>query len=366
MNDSGRLFAAAPEWPLQDTEAVDNCPVCASPRRHVLHAELRDIVFETAPGGWTLVACEACSCAYLSRRPTRDTLGRAYSTYYTHEGSRSSTSQAALGRIGKLRKTLANGQRNRIYGSRLRPSLDILGTLAARLLPSARERVEREAPGLLGVRPARPGQSRLLDIGSGSGRLLSLARSAGWAAVGVEPDPTAAAVARSNGNEILASDVHELPATLNGSFERIVLSHVIEHVYDPVALLRQCRRLLQPAGTLWLETPNLDSLGHEIFGADWRGLEPPRHLVLFRRGVMSAMLESAQFARVVYSEPRDVAPILFEISARIREGRRNGTHVLSALSSDQREEVVQAARRAQRRLRLEPERAEYITLEARA
>ena len=368
MNGVRESLGAAPmlDWPVQDTETVDLCPACASLRRHPLHADLRDIAFASAPGAWTLVACDACACAYLSRRPTPDTLGRAYATYYTHEGSQSALGQARLGRIGKLRKTLANGHRNRVYGSRLRPSLDLLGALAARLLPAARARVEREAPGLLGVRPKKHGESKLLDIGSGSGRLLDLARSAGWVAIGIEPDPTAAAVARSNGNQIIAASVEELPARLNGSFERIVLSHVIEHVANPLALLRHCRRLLAPDGTLWLETPNLDSLGHEFFGADWRGLEPPRHLVLFRRAGMSALLESAGFAHVAYSAPRDMAPMLFEISAQIRVGRRNGTHALSAVPADERAQVAHAARRAQRRLRLEPERAEYITLEARA
>jgi hypothetical protein len=32
---------------------------------------------------------------------------------------------------------------------------------------------------------------------------------------------------------------------------------------------------------LVLTTPNLESVGHRRFGADWRGLEPPRHLHVF-------------------------------------------------------------------------------------
>jgi len=352
-------------WPANDTEAVATCPVCASASRHRLHEGLRDITFQSAPGAWTLVDCDDCGCAYLERRPTPATIGRAYATYYTHEGAAAATPQPAGASVGNLRKALANGYRNRVYGSRLRPSLGVLGTLASKLSPSARGRVEREAPGLLGVRPPRPGESRLLDIGSGSGRLLKLARSAGWVAMGVEPDPSAAAVAREGGIEIVAADVGELPAAMDGSIDRIVLSHVIEHVYDPGALLRHCRRLLKPDGVLWLETPNLDSAGHEVFGADWRGLEPPRHLVLFRRRGLTLLLRAAGFSRISPCAPRDMARVLFEISARIRVGRETGTRTLGDLSADARASVDAAARQAQAVVCLDPERAEYITLEAR-
>lgn len=65
------------------------------------------------------------------------------------------------------------------------------------------------------------------------------------------------------------------------SFDVIVMNHVIEHVYDPVATLVECRRLLAPEGKIIIITPNLKSYGHEIYGEDWRALEPPRHLHLF-------------------------------------------------------------------------------------
>jgi 2-polyprenyl-3-methyl-5-hydroxy-6-metoxy-1,4-benzoquinol methylase len=96
--------------------------------------------------------------------------------------------------------------------------------------------------------------------------------------MGIEPDEEAVRAGNARGVKIVAHHLYELPASFDGTFERIMLSHVIEHVRDPIAMLSRCRQLLAPGGTLWLETLNLSGVGHEERGADWRGLEPPRHL----------------------------------------------------------------------------------------
>ena len=60
-------------------------------------------------------------------------------------------------------------------------------------------------------------------------------------------------------------------------FDFITLRHVIEHVFDPVALINSCYALLNDSGILWIETPNGKSAGYDIYKSSWRGLEPPRH-----------------------------------------------------------------------------------------
>jgi 2-polyprenyl-3-methyl-5-hydroxy-6-metoxy-1,4-benzoquinol methylase len=43
------------------------------------------------------------------------------------------------------------------------------------------------------------------------------------------------------------------------------MNHVIEHVSDPLALLRECYRILSPGGYVGIVTPNVKSLAHRLF-----------------------------------------------------------------------------------------------------
>jgi len=142
-------------------------------------------------------------------------------------------------------------------------------------------------------------------------------------------------------------------------FDVITLNHVIEHVHDPIAVLRACHRLLKPGGRLWLETPNVDSLGLARFGRNWRGLETPRHLVLFgRRGLRQACMAAG------FAMPRDLprpSPCL-DIY-RASQAMANGLPPQRAEAASGA--LKRAARRAALLGRVRPARREFLTMEAR-
>jgi SAM-dependent methyltransferase len=360
-----RADAAPAEWAADELETLEACPVCHSPHATVLHDRLKDYVFSAAGGHWRLVSCGGCGVAYLNPRPSPATIGRAYATYYTHGGT-TPPRGARLGVKAWLRRALANGYRDAIYGTRLRPTLGPLGALVAQLSPSFRNAIENESPGLVGVRPKRLGQSKVLDVGCGNGLSLLRARDAGWHAIGVEPDPDAVATASARGMEVIAPRIDDVPASFNGSFERILLSHVIEHVHDPLAMLRHCHRLLEPGGTLWMETPNLSSFGHASFGADWRGLEPPRHLVLFRPDSLEALLKEAGFDRIRHSRPREVWVYLFHHSIETQRKRVAEESTAVAAPPTSAETLAHYLRRARDAVSRTPAQAEFITVVATA
>jgi len=137
--------------------------------------------------------------------------------------------------------------------------------------------------------------ARLLDVGCGAGEFLAHARVLGWNVTGLEVDPGAAKLAATLGIEVVQAPLEHagIPST---SFDAVTMNHVIEHLHDPEATLREVHRVLRPGGVLWLATPNIDSPLLRRIGARWRGLEPPRHLLLFNRRALSAMLEAAGFA----------------------------------------------------------------------
>jgi SAM-dependent methyltransferase len=69
----------------------------------------------------------------------------------------------------------------------------------------------------------------------------------------------------------------------------------LEHVHQPLRVLREARRLLVTGGTLVISVPNIDSLPFRWFGAAWFGLDLPRHLTHFTPPTLRLMLEKAGF-----------------------------------------------------------------------
>jgi 2-polyprenyl-3-methyl-5-hydroxy-6-metoxy-1,4-benzoquinol methylase len=106
---------------------------------------------------------------------------------------------------------------------------------------------------------APPG-ARLLDVGSGPGHFLRAAVRAGYRSTGVELNPGLAKLAaEASGAEVVAGDALALPQLLAGrerGFDVVTLLDVIEHVRDPVGLLRDAAAFVAPGGTLLVYTPN--------------------------------------------------------------------------------------------------------------
>lgn len=73
------------------------------------------------------------------------------------------------------------------------------------------------------------------------------------------------------------------------------MNHVIEHVHEPLKLLKECRRLLRPGGIMISITPNTNSYTHRLFQKHWRGLEPPRHLFLYNQKSLQCIARLAGF-----------------------------------------------------------------------
>jgi len=95
---------------------------------------------------------------------------------------------------------------------------------------------------------------------------------------------------------------------------------VVEHASDPILVLEHCFRLLKPGGKLWLETPNIDSRGRLRFQSNWRGLEPPRHLVLFNRQSLHAALKQVGFTDVKDAAQPSPCFFMYSSSERMRHG----------------------------------------------
>lgn len=337
--------ASAGQWPAEGIERVGVCPVCGSPERDLLFKGLSDHIFHCAPGEWDMQRCRACAAGYLDPRPTPDTIHLAYANYYTHEEV---GPEHPVTRLGKLRQALGNGYRNRRFGLKLEPRIAI-GASIARMLPTMRARIDADYRFITPA--AAPGDS-LLDIGCGNGDWLARARDAGWDVCGVEPDPMAAAQARKRGvavRERLDDFVSE-----GRRFERITMNHVIEHVHDPVGTLETCFGLLADDGELYIATPNMDALGVEIYGPSWRGLEPPRHLILFTVAGLIKALTNIGFDRIKLRQQHHVW-----------KGMRFESEQIRARSGISGRNLPRYGLMQRIRARLDPSKCEFITLTCR-
>ena len=129
-----------------------------------------------------------------------------------------------------------------------------------------------------------PGASlSALDVGGGSGWLLREARAAEprlrRTAV-VDIDAGARAAAEAAGHEFHLCQVEEFRT--EARFDVIFLLNLIEHVDDPVTVLRRMRALLAPGGRILVKTPNHDSWDARLFRhSSWGGFHCPRHWVIF-------------------------------------------------------------------------------------
>jgi 2-polyprenyl-3-methyl-5-hydroxy-6-metoxy-1,4-benzoquinol methylase len=318
VSDATGACASASEpwdtpWPADQLEKLSACPVCSSLERNLLYQGLTDRTFFCAPGEWSSWRCADCGSAYLDPRPTPASIHLAYASYYTHLEAPPKADYAALSPLRKLRRRLVNGYTRWRYSSRETPvmQIGIAALLAAR---SQRLWLDREYRHL----PRLPdGGGRLLDVGCGAGYFLRVARNCGWSSIGVDADPKAVANCVNQGFEVLEGGIEQFDGQ-ERLFDVITMSHVLEHVHDPVGTIEACHRLLKPGGRLWIETPNIDSLGHRQYGESWRGLEPPRHLVLFNSRSLATALSGAGFIRIETKAAIDTLPGISRASEAIR------------------------------------------------
>lgn len=350
-------MGAAGEWPAADLERVAACPLCGGSERAPLHAGLHDNVLHCAPGAWELWCCGGCGAAWLDPRPTPESIGRAYAGYYTHAGGgRVRFDNTRRTGVAGLVQRFRNGELNRRFGYRREPALCPRGLsrVLAALLPGETARLGRH---IRQLPPPRAAAARLLDVGAGNGDFLAEAAALGYRAEGIEFDREAVAAARARG---LSMRLATIPGAslARAAYEQITLNHVIEHLHDPLAGLRELHEALAPGGRIWIQTPNLDACGHAEFGADWRGLEPPRHLVLFNARALRTALARSGFTRVELLAPAPEAKSCYRRSLAI-------THGLNPESGDDpywNRRWKRRARCADRIAARDPERAESITL----
>jgi 2-polyprenyl-3-methyl-5-hydroxy-6-metoxy-1,4-benzoquinol methylase len=269
------------------TEIRDRCLVCGG-EGLPLHDDIPDLLLGT-PGRWRVVRCSDndCGLLWLNPRPLAEELSGLYQNYFTHEADVPDRGRQGL--RDQVRRAIQ--QRRLGYPARLGAGARALGAVV-QLVPWYRASAMRE---LFWLPAADTG--RLLDIGCGNGVPMQRFVAAGWTATGIDFDAEAVAAARSAGLDAHVGALKH-QAFPQAHFDVILMSHVIEHLPDPLVELTECRRILKPSGSIVIATPNAHGLGHRAFQRHWLGLDPPRHLQIFTSNSLTRLLAMSGFQAV--------------------------------------------------------------------
>lgn len=114
--------------------------------------------------------------------------------------------------------------------------------------------------------------------------------------IGIDFDFEALSIARRKGFTVAQVDVQRGLPFKDGSFSSLDCQHVIEHVEDPLFLMKECHRVLKPTGRAVIVTPNVQSVGFEFY-IDYTHIRP------FTRTSLERIAYDAGFLRysVLYS-----------------------------------------------------------------
>jgi SAM-dependent methyltransferase len=132
---------------------------------------------------------------------------------------------------------------------------------------------------------------KILDIGAGNGGFLRDLRLFGYTDLtGVDP--------------FIDEDLRYAPGLvvlkrgtqdLQGPYDRITANHSLEHVSEPLIMLKEIHRLLKPDGRALIRVPLATSYAWEHYGVDWVQLDAPRHFFLHSLQSIALLADQAGF-----------------------------------------------------------------------
>jgi SAM-dependent methyltransferase len=245
---------------------VARCLYCGATRLAPVYTGVRDH-FGIAPGAYDFLGCADCASVSLHPVPSADAIANFYPPDYTFR---------AAATTEPLARRLLRGLEWQLF---YRPQY------------RGRVRSIRRLTGLV--------TGRVLEVGCGSGTFLTMLAGAGFEPRGLDISPDDTKYARDVlGLAVTEGDLATAAADAE-RYDAVLLFYVVEHVPDPIALVRQAFTVLRPGGWVVIAVPVIDSAQARVFGPRWSQVtEAPRHISLPSRRGLSLLLRGAGFTDV--------------------------------------------------------------------
>ena len=230
-----------------------SCRLCESTSKRLLFKKK----------GYSTVQCTNCAFVYLSVTPDKAFLDNLYSQSYF------------------------KGEDDSGYGDYL----------------LEKEQVEKTASKRLNqINSFTQNGKTLLEIGAAYGFFLNVAKEL-YTVTGVELSTHASQYASDClGLNVINGTIHESNFE-SSQFDLVTMWDVIEHLADPMLVMKEVNRIMSSSGLLTLTTPDAGSVLAKLQGKSWRLYDPPYHLCYFSHKTIRCLLEASGFtvARIKYS-----------------------------------------------------------------
>ena len=131
----------------------------------------------------------------------------------------------------------------------------------------------------------------ILDIGCGSGVLITEMHKWGWRSLtGIDPYIEKDVVSNS-GLQILKQNIFEH----SGQYDFIMMNHSLEHMDNQQEVLHRCCKLLNQNGLLLIRIPVSDCYFFRKFGVNWHAIDAPRHFFLHTKKSVCLLADATGF-----------------------------------------------------------------------
>ncbi len=154
---------------------------------------------------------------------------------------------------------------------------------------------------------------KVLDIGASTGVMLDIFKENGFETWGVEP--SVSALRATEKKHKIFKTYFEKAKLPKNYFDVVIMNHTLEHLDDPILVLKKINSILKKNGILLVDVPNAGSFGSKILGDKWPYKLPKEHKQQFTKVSLSKAFKETGF-KVIHFESRSG---IFEFSNPIKD-----------------------------------------------